>query len=235
MRSHRPVLALLLGLALLGAPAAALAGKPKPPVLGPNLVVNAGFESSAIEGNPASPPGSQPQPLLPTGWQFEGLTVLFDHSPNLHHTGKRAAAISGSLSGGRQFCETGSCQENPANAVKDASATRFTLPPHWRTAAAIPVSAGKGYQLAFWGGWSTVTVGQGLDAIVRWVDAGGAIVKQQTVVKTTDGGNQAWKKFSSPRLTAPAGATGVVLLLGQTDDLWIGQVYFDDVYFGTSR
>lgn len=233
----RPVLALLLGLAMLSAPATALAGKPKPkpPVLGPNLVVNAGFEASEIEGNPASPPGSQPQPVLPTGWRFEGLTVLFDHSPNLHHSGKRAAAVSGSLSGGRKRCDTGSCQDNPTNAVKDATASRYTLPPHWRTAAAIPVSAGKGYQLSFWGGWSTVTDGQGLDAIVRWVDASGATVKQQTVVRTHDGGNQAWKKFNSARLTAPAGAIGAVLLLGQTDDLWIGQVYFDDVYFGTSR
>lgn len=230
-------IALALTVGLVVSPAAALAGKPKPkpPVLGPNLVINAGFEASAIEGNPASPPYSQPQPLLPTGWTFEGLSVLFDHSPNLHHSGKRAAAVSGSLSGGRKRCDTGSCQDNPTNAVKDATASRYTLPPHWRTAAAIPVSAGKGYQLSFWGGWSTVTQGQGLDAIVRWVDASGATVKQQTVVKTTDGGNQAWKKFSSPRLSAPAGATGAVLLLGQTDDLWIGQVYFDDVYFGTSR
>jgi hypothetical protein len=226
----------LLAAAGMAAQAGAATKKPKPKpkvVLGPNLVVNSGFELSDIEGNPAAAPGSQAQPLLPTGWRFEGMTVLFDHSQNVKHTGKRAAAISGSLSGGQQFCETGTCVNNPTNPVKDAAAPHYTLPPHWKTDAAIPVKAGKAYQLNFWAGWTIITVGQGIDATLRWVDGSGATVAQQSVLHTTDGGSQEWKKFTVTPVTAPAGATGVVVMLGQTDDLWTGQVMFDDVYFGT--
>jgi hypothetical protein len=223
------VLGAALALAALALPAEAA----KAPKLGPNLVVNPSFEESALEATPATPPGSLAQPMLPTGWTFEGLSALFDHSPNVHHTGKRAAAISGSLSGGRDFCETGSCVANPTNAVKDAVAPTMMVAPHWRTQAPISVTAGKGYQLSFWGGTSIVTVHKGLDAIVRWVDANGVTVSQQTLVNTTDGGTTAFTKYVYKRVVPPAGATGAVLLFGQSDDAWIGQVFFDDIYFGT--
>ncbi|MBK5305442.1 MAG: hypothetical protein JJD92_02005 [Frankiaceae bacterium] len=222
-------LAATVALAALAVPA----GAAKAPKLGPNLVVNPSFEASALEGTPATAPGSLPQPVLPTGWTFEGVSALFDHSPNVHHTGKRAAAISGTLSGGRDFCETGSCVDNPTNAVKDASASTMTMAPHWRTQSPIAVTAGKGYQLGFWGGTSIVTSHKGLDAIVRWVGANGVAVSQQTLVNTTDGGSSDFTKFVYKRVVPPAGATGAVLLFGQSDDAWIGQVFFDDIYFGT--
>jgi hypothetical protein len=237
LRKSRTVLPVALVVAaLVAAPAGAAAKKPKHKprvVLGPNLVLNASFEDSELEGNPAAAPGSLAQPMLPTNWRFEGLTVLFDHSPALHHTGKRAAAVSGSLSGGREFCETGTCQPSPANPVKDATTSTYTLPPHWKSAAAIPVTAGKAYQLSFWGEWTNITKGQGIDASLRWVDASGAVVSQVSVLTTTDGGAQEWKKFTVTKTVAPAKATGVIVMLGQTDDLWTGQVGFDDVYFGS--
>jgi hypothetical protein len=227
---RRAALAALLAVATLAVPAGAAVKAPK---LGPNLVINASFEDSALEGTPATPAGSLPQPVLPTGWTFEGLTVLFDHTPNLHHTGKRAAAISGSLSGGRDFCETGSCVDNPTNPAKDATASAYTVAPHWRTQNPIAVTAGKGYQLSFWGGTSIVTAKKGLDAIVRWVGADGLTVSQQTLVNTTDGGSSNFTRYVYKRVVPPAGATGAVLLFGQSDDAWIGQVFFDDIYFGT--
>jgi hypothetical protein len=151
----------------------------------------------------------------------------------VHHSGKRAAAISGSLSGGTSFCETGSCVPNPTNPVKDTAGTRFMLPPHWKSETPIAVTAGKAYQLSFWVSTSQLTVGKGFDGIVRWVDGGGATVAQQKLIDFAVGGTQDWKKYTYPKVAAPAGATGAVLLLGQSDDLWTGQVVFDDVYFGT--
>lgn len=237
-RATRPPLRAIAALAVLAVAftagsAQAAAKKPKKVVLGPNLVVNSSFEQSDIEGNPAAAPGSQSQPLLPTGWRFEGLTVLFDHSQNVHHGGKRAAAISGSLSGGSQFCETGTCVNNPTNPVKDATATSFMLPPHWKTQAPIAVTAGKTYQLSFWASMQFITAGKGFDAIARWTNASGSVVKQQTLYNYTFGGSMEWRKFTVTKFTPPAGATGLTLLLGQSDDAWNGQVVFDDVYVGT--
>ena len=231
------LVAALAVVAVCFAGGAAEAAKKKPKkvvvVLGPNLVVNPSFELSDIEGNPAAAPGSQSQPLLPTGWRFEGNTVLFDHSQNVHHSGKRAAAISGSLSGGTQFCETGSCVNNPLNPVKDQLNSTYMLAPHWKTQAAIPVTAGKTYQLSFWATYTNITKGKGFDAIARWTNASGSVVLQQKLAEDAVGGNLDWKQFTVPKIVAPAGATGVTLLLGQSDDAWTGQDAFDDVYFGT--
>jgi hypothetical protein len=80
---------------------------------------------------------------------------------------------------------------------------------------------------------SLITQHKGFDGIVRWVNASGTTVSQQTLVNYADGGNLSWKKFTYTKVAAPAGATGAVLLLGQSDDAWNGQVIFDDVYFGT--
>lgn len=232
----RAALAVGLAAALACGSAASAASKPKPkPVkVGPNLLPNPGFEQSAIEGNPAVAAGSQSQPLLPTGWVFEGATVLFDHSQNVHHTGKRAAAISGSLSGGSDLCEAGpgQCVANPTNPAKSALAPAYTLAPHWRTQASVPVTAGRSYLLRFWGSWTTESKGQGLDIGIRWVGSNGVPLSEQTVMQVTGRQDQAWLPYSHT-VKVPAGATGAVVLFGAIDAVSIGQVVYDDVFFAT--
>ncbi len=223
--------ALVVGTAAQAAPPRR---KAKP---GPNLVVNAGFEQSALEGNPVVPPGGLDQPILPTGWSFEGLTVLFDHTPNTFHSGKRGAAISGSLSGPDRVCPVPpNCVDNPTKGVKTQVAPYYTLAPHWRTAAAIPVTAGVEYTLSTWLQWSIITIGEGSSMKVRWMKADGSPLSESVQVKRATADNSADLPFALQtfKVKAPDGATGAVLLLGQTDDAWTGQVIYDDVYFGTS-
>ena len=43
---------------------------------------------------------------------------------------------------------------------------------------------------------------------------------------------QSWKQISAT-LTAPAGAKGAVVLLGDSDGPWISSLTYDDAYFGT--
>lgn len=223
-----------LALAVLGGVAAQAA--PRAPKPGPNLVANPGFEESAFEG-PAAPPGSLAQPLLPTAWSFEGLTILFDHTPNVYNSGKRAAAISGSLSGPDKICpDPATCVDNPTKDVKKSVSSRYHLAPHWRTASAIPVTAGTTYSFTHFLSWAQITIGQGSVARVRWVDAGGATVSEDVQAKLATPDTTLdlpWAK-QTMKVKAPAGATGAVLMLGQTDDLWTGQTRYDDVHFGTA-
>jgi hypothetical protein len=214
---------------------AGAATKKKP---GPNLVVNPGFEDSAFEGNGVVAKGSLQQPVLPTGWAFEGATVLFDHTPNAYHSGKRAAAISGTLSGGRNRCPVvGTCVDNPANAVKDATASTFSVVPAWRTQNAVPVKAGVTYRLSAWVAWDLMTQGTFASTRVRWLDAAGKVISETTATKVVaDARNSAllrWKLVTGVA-KAPAGAVGAHLLLSHADDAWTSQVRFDDVYFGTA-
>lgn len=216
-------------------PAAAAPKKKAKP--GPNLVVNPGFEDSAFEGNGVVAKGSLAQPVLPTGWAFEGATVLFDHSPNVYHSGKRSAAISGSLSTPRQICQNGSCYDNPANAVKDPTASTYTLTPSWRTLNPIPVKPGVRYTLSSWIGWDLMTVGMYASSKVRWIGADGRAIAETIAVKVVaDARNSAllrWKLVSGI-VQAPAGAVSAHLLLSHADDAFISQVRYDDVYFGTA-
>ncbi len=202
---------------------------------GPNLVLNPGFEESALEG-PAAPPGSLAQPVLPTAWSFEGLTVLFDHTPNVYRSGKRAAAISGSLSGPDKVCpQPPTCVDNPTKPVKDQLAPQYTLAPHWRTAAAVPVTEGTEYALTAWVRWTIVTLGEGASMKIRWM-SGSSPISEDINLKRSDAGNNLDLPFTEVtfKAKAPAGANGAVILLGQTDDAWNGQVVYDDVYFGTA-
>ena len=226
--------ALLACISVLPATAAPKKKVKKP---GPNLVVNPGFEDSAFEGNGVVAKGSLAQPVLPTGWAFEGATVLFDHSPNVYHSGKRSAAISGSLSTPRQICQNGTCVDNPANAAKDATASTYTLTPSWRTLDPIPVKAGTRYLVSTWLGWDLMTTGMFASAQVRWLGADGRAIAQVPATKqVADARNSAllrWKPISGV-VVAPAGAVSAHLLLSHADDAFVGQVRFDDVYFGTA-
>jgi len=226
-----------LSVALVGGAAAQAAPKKRKAKPGPNLVVNAGFEDSALEGNPVFPPGSLDQPVLPTGWSVEGLTVLFDHTPNKFNSGKRSAAISGSLSGPDRFCPAPpNCVDNPTKGVKGQVAPYHTLAPHWRTAAAIPVTAGTEYVLSAWMSWVIVTAGEGSSMKVRWMKADGMPLSEDIQLKrsTVENNNDLPFAKQTFKVKAPAGATGAVIMLGQTDDAWTGQVIYDDVHFGTA-
>jgi hypothetical protein len=223
----------LLPLAVAGLVAASGAALAAPAKLGPNLVSNPGFEQSQFE--PVAVTG---QPVLPTDWTVEGATILFDHSQNVWKDGKRSAAISGALGGGRQICDGSSgsqvCAANPAA----AATAPLPLRPAWVTDAEIPVEAGKTYR------FSTFVIlpslnpdagvpGEGAETRLRWLDAGGGVISTQvgpTLVKTAKR-ILGWKQISAD-VVAPKGAAGVQLLLGHTDYTTTStQVAYDVVSF----
>lgn len=204
------------------------------PNLGPNLVSNPGFEESQFE-----PVAVSGQPVLPTDWTVEGATILFDHSQNVYKDGKRGAAISGALGGGRQICDGSSgsqmCNPNPAQ----AATAPLPLRPWWVTDAPIEVKPGQKYQ------FSTFVImpslnpdagvpGEGAATLVRWLDADGV------VISTVDGPSLVnepgkrligWKQISAD-LLAPPGAAQAELRLGHTDYTTTStQVAFDVVSF----
>lgn len=232
-RSLRIAAAAFAALACVASSADA-APKRKP---GPNLLVNPGFEDSALEGNPAAAPGSLAQPVLPTGWAFEGLTILFDHSPNVKRSGKRSAAISGSLSTPQTVCQNGVCQANPLNPVRGATASTYTLTPSWRTLNPVAVTPGTRYTLSAYIGWDLMTQGTEATTKVRWIGANGLAIGESVAgrMKST-AQNSALLRWTpiSGVVTAPAGAVSAHVLLSHTDDAFIGQVRYDDAYFGTA-
>lgn len=221
--------------------AAGSAGAAPKPKLGPNLVSNPGFEESQFEaasGAVAAVNGGKGQPVLPTDWTVEGATILFDHSENVWKDGKRGAAISGALGGGRQLCDGSSgsqvCTPNPAQ----AGTTPLPLRPAWVTDAPIAVTAGKKYRFSTWIIMPSLNPdagvpGEGAETQVRWLDAGGAVLSRvvgPTLVKT-DKRLLGWKLVSVD-LVAPKGATGAQLLLGHTDYTTTStQVAYDGVVF----
>lgn len=230
-RTRTTVLAAALAVAVTGG--AAVAAPAKAPKLGPNLAPNPSFESSQVE-----PAGAAGQPLLPTDWTVEGASVLFDHSQNVFKEGKRGAAISGALGGGRQVCDGSSgtitCTPNPAA----AATSRGSLRPAWRTAAPVPVTAGARYRLAVWTifpslGADAVATGEGAETRVRWTGAGGEVLSTVSGPSLVNTGKRliGWKRITAD-LVAPKGATGAVLLLGHTDYTTTGtQVAYDAVLF----
>lgn len=235
-RSLRLATAVLAAVALASA-APAVAAPKKKAKPGPNLVANPSFEDSVFEGSPAAAPGSLAQPVLPTGWLFEGASALFDHSPNHKRTGKRSAAISGSLSTPKTVCQNGTCQPNPANAVRDAAASTYTITPSWRTANPIAVKPGTRYTLTAFVGWDLMTAGTEATTKVRWVGADGRALSESYAGRIVSNARNStllrWTPISAV-VTAPAGATGAILLLSHGDDAFISQVRYDDVYFGTA-
>ncbi len=233
----RAVLAVAVASAVTWASVAAAA----PPKLGPNLAPNPSFELSQFETGPVAP-GSLAQPLLPTGWTVEGATILFDHSPNAFHDGKRGAAISGALGGGRQICDGSSgtqrCTPNPAPSATSAVPAR----PFWKSQAPVPVTAGTKYRFGVWTIMPSFNPdagvpGEGVSTRVRWTGANGAVLSTVDGPSLLKGPKRilGWKRISAD-LVAPKGATGAVLLLGHSDYTTTStQVVFDEVSFGTVR
>lgn len=200
----------------------------------PNLAPNPGFEAAVT---PVSAPG---QPLLPEGWIFEGAAVLFDHTENEHHSGSRAAGISGSLSGKRRIGlpDPVGFQDNPANIAKDATQFVYSTTPCWRTLLPIAVDGNTNYRLRLWTRQSVVTAlpEYGAYTKVRWLD------QNNVPLSVSPGPARPWKNGDptdiptaweqiSGSMKSPAGARGAVLLLCQADDVWISQVVYDDVEF----
>jgi hypothetical protein len=201
----------------------------------PNLLPNPGFERSVFE--PAEPlEGQLPQPLLPAGWAFEGLAGLFDHTPNAHHSGARAIAISIPASTPREYCveQAGGCSDSPINPARDALRPVYSLTPFWRTLEPVEVQAGATYELSVWTSLEIVTEGRGAITRVRWLDANGLTISESAGAerrqRPTDPDSIPWTSISDT-MKAPAGAVSAHVMLGHSDDAWIGQVRFDDVSF----
>jgi hypothetical protein len=236
---------------------------------GPQLMPNPGFELSQAEGSVAVGGGviaDQPspangvliQPLLPSGWAFEGSAGLFDHTDNGSdvlgarrnaRSGKRYAAISLPASGKKEQCvdQVSRCVENPATGPKENTvAAVYSVNPVWRNAVPVRVNPGQAYVLSVWTSGELMTAGTRAFARVRWLSAGGTVLslspEASYTVRDTDfcnaenqpgGGTPGycWRQISVTA-TAPAGAATAVVLLGHSEDTWIGQVMFDDVFFG---
>jgi len=223
----------LLVLAVAGAVAAAGSAAAAPVKLGPNLVSNPGFEQSQVE-----PAGAAGQPLLPTDWTVEGASLLFDHSQNVFKDGKRGAAISGALGGGRQLCDGSSgsfvCAPNPAA----AATASLPLRPAWATDAPIAVVGGKKYRFSTWIIMPSLNpdagvMGEGAETRVRWLDASGGVISTATGPSLVKSAKRliGWKNIAVD-LVAPKGATGAQLLLGHTDYTTTStQVAYDGVVF----
>lgn len=215
---------------------------------GPNLAPNPGFEQSVTEPTPQLA-GKNPQPLLPVGWDFEGATTLFDHSHNVFHTGLRSVAISGSLAGGKELCDPNYSYQacvplptaGPESAVQGVLGSNYSIEPFWRTQNPVAVTAGVRYRLSAYmilpsfGGPSLIYRGEGAVSQVRWTDAAGKVVSTAPGPRLVGTGVRplGWK-FETGLLTAPAGATGAILMFGQSNYTTSLQVAFDDVYFGTA-
>lgn len=207
---------------------------------GPNLLPNPSFEASAFEPGPV-PRYTLEQPLLPEGWVFEGSAGLFDHYPagsggREVANGQRAIAISIPASSKDDICADPpvGCHDNPINPVRDGARLVYSVTPHWRTALPVAVTPNAEYRLSAWTQLDIVTAGEGSSARVRWLDGNGVPIGENLVwtrrVTGTDSGSVGLVKTGTVR--APAGARQAHVLLGHTDDLWIGQARFDAAFFG---
>lgn len=207
---------------------------------GPNLLPNASFEQSVIEGSVIGDSpihGVSPQGVLPTHWAFEGAAGLFDHG-NGGTSGARMAAISIPLGTKSSICgpEVG-CNPNPAAGVKDTGDAAYSVDPAWRPAAPVLVSGGASYTVSAKTAVEFATDGEGAFVKVRWLGVGGTVIgiSDEYSVRPpggyTSGAGGAFVDIGGP-VTAPAGAVAAVPLFGATDDLWLTKVMFDDVFFG---
>lgn len=204
---------------------------------GPNLLPNASFERSVVEPPAPVPPYTNPQPALPEGWIFEGAAGLFDHSQNDHvGSGRRMAAISIPASGKRVICADTNvfCEPDPTTSIREQTAAQYySLPPAWRNALPVAVQGGKTYTLSGWMKVALVTEGEFAIMRVRWLDANGVPIALMNGPRLVSAGQaeSAWT-FKSANVTAPSNARQAVVLLAHSTDVWIGQVRFDQVYFG---
>lgn len=226
-------------LTMLAAAAAALGASAlgaTPATAGGNLLPNASFELSAIEGSVTGPSpihNVSPQGVLPSHWAFEGVAGLFDHG-NGGTSGGRMAAISIPLGGKTSVCGPAvGCHHNPLADVKNAGDAAYSVDPAWRPAAPVLVSGGAGYTL-----WANVAVefaseGEGAFAKVRWLGAGGTVIGTSAEFSVRpDGGYTPGFVGIGGGVIAPDGAIAAVPLFGATDDTWLTKVMFDDVFFG---
>lgn len=201
------------------------------PKLGPNLLPNASFEKSVID--PAGEAAKQP--VLPTGWVFEGAAGLFDHGEHGSHSGKRAAGISDPMTTPTEVCQQKQCVSDPAAATAAGARGSYSEMPAWRNQSAVAVKAGKTYQLSAWVNWTLETVGTGAVTYVRWVNASGSSVGVSAgpakLADVHNSGSLAWTQVTG-KVKAPAGATGAIVLLGDSDGGWISSLQYDDAYFG---
>jgi hypothetical protein len=239
LRSSLRARAYLTAATLLGLAGAVLtpahAAKAPAVVLGPNLLPNPSFEASVFEPSPV-PAYATSQPLLPVGWTAEGATGLFDHGQHGAHTGKRAISISDPASTPASFCQQKTCVDDPAEGPRTTLAPYYSETPSWRTQNAVPVTPGKTYQLSAWVSWSLETINYGAVTAVRWVDGNGLTVGFTAGPKLlADARNSpalSWTQITGT-VTAPAGTSGAVILLGDNDGPWISSLTYDDAYFGT--
>ena len=203
--------------------------------LGPNLLPNSGFEASVFEPAPV-PQYATSQPLLPVGWDFEGATGLFDHGQHGAHSGKRAVTISVPAATAHQFCQQKYCVANPIDGPRASAQEYYSEIPAWRTQSAVAVTPGKTYQLSAWVSWALETVGYGAVTAVRWVDGNGVPVGVSTgpslMANVRNSPALSWTRVTAT-VTAPAGAKGAIVLLGDNDGPWNSSLTYDDAYFGT--
>jgi hypothetical protein len=225
------------GVLVLGGAALVPAQAAKAPtvVLGANLLPNPSFEGSVFEPSPV-PAYATSQPLLPVGWAFEGATGLFDHGQHGAHTGKRAVTISDPASTPKNFCQQKTCVDDPAEGPRTSAQPYYSETPAWRTQNAVAVTPGKTYRLSAWVSWSLETIGYGAVTALRWVDASGMPVGftagPKLIADARNSPALAWTQLAGT-VTAPAGASGAIILLGDSDGPWISSLTYDDAYFGT--
>lgn len=193
----------------------------------PNLAPNASFEQEGVVG------------LLPDGWAFEGIAGLFAHSADEHRTGRRSAAIWAPASTNDQYCppRTRQCVLNPINLPRDIARTVYSVTPHWRTLDPVEVSNGQIYRLRAHIRMTSATVGEGATIAVRWFDARGfpmsSVVVAERRMRSVDADPTPWLEVEGT-VAAPLGAVRAHILLGHTDDLSIGRIAYDDVFFGVA-
>lgn len=206
-----------------------------------NLIPNPGFEQAYVPREVSSLVFNQPG--LPVGWAVEGVSSLFDHTPQNPKQGSYAAAISGSYSGPRKDCSV-QCTDLPGSGERDQIYDTYSVQPSWRTALPIAVKGGKQYRFSSWMRLAIPKDATGAVTRIRWFDANNlpiSTAKGPSLIAPTNGANYvnfATEKFKdnttdwtyrAVTVTAPAAAASAVVVLSYTDDAWIGQAVYDQV------
>ena len=231
LRSALVSLAVLGSAALVVAPAHAT---------GPELLPNTSFEQAVNPVGAVNTPVQQvDQPLVPTGWAFEGAAGLFDHNSRTPHDGRYEATISDPASGGRRNCSAPqvTCVDLlPTNTAKDtADGKAYSVVPAWRPVSAVKVAAGGSYVISGWYRWELASpVSGGALVRVRWLDANGVGLGTSEAFRraATDANSAILNgSFFSSTVRAPAGAAQAVPLFGAMDDAFISGISYDTVSF----
>lgn len=235
--ARRTVLSIVMA---VGATAVLL---PAPPAAAAELLPNRSFELSVAEGSILEPSpihGTLLQPVLPSGWTFEGAAGLFDHAhPNTTTNpledrtpahGLRFAQISVPLSGNKDTtCQGDTTCYGTLDTAKNEGRRAYSVDPAWRPIAPISVSAGRSYTLSTMAELDFLTRGEFAFVQIRWLNASADPISLSARAKSvfTDHVNErkTWHSLAVTA-TAPAGAAFAVPLLG-VSDAWIGAARFD--------